>query len=123
MIQCPICKELVKEPISQKHVEDDFIDDFYCPTYVQVAEGRRWCHYQRRRENNADIHLHEIYTAVIPPFKIEWTDERDLKVDRFTYLDRTATSIRYERIYTSYSADFEDFLRFIPRFQKLILFS
>lgn len=123
MIICPICQTPVKDPIDQKNVNDDFKDDFYCPTYVYVAEGRRWCHFQRNLDNNADIQLHAIYTAIVPPFKIRWTDELDLVVDKFTYLDRTAESIRYERIFTSYNSPYEEFLRFIPRFQKLKLFS
>lgn len=124
MITCPICKELVKDPIDQKNVADGYTKDFYCPTYVHVAEGRRWGHYNRHLDTLADgIVLHTIYTAIVPPFKIEWTDELDLRVDRFTFLDKTANSIRYERICTYTQADFEEFLRFIPRFQKLRLFS
>jgi len=117
MITCPLCHRHV-------HLDNDGRDtstlltdkdtsDFYCPTYVDVTDGRRWCHYTRRHITGST----ELkYIAIIPPFEIWWTDQEhyllvrqfnidkdDFRFNKIIYEEENVSFDKLEAIYQRFT--------------------
>ena len=120
MITCPFCGKPVfranDERDTNSMLENNSTDNFYCPTYVDMTVGIRWCHYQRT--SNANAH----YSAVMPPFLIIWQLDGQLSVDQILhYTSEYITDSK--RVYEAKTDDFNEFVRICNRFKKLVIFS
>lgn len=122
MITCPLCGKLVHlakdERDTNSTLSETDKDDFYCPTYVDVSVGTRWCHYARRHVTNST----ELkYTAIIPPFEIWWTDQEQYLLVRQFNLDKQ--DFRFNKIiYEEENVPFEKLPEIYQRFTKLRVF-
>ena len=122
MITCPFCDKPVHlskdERDSNTLMSESDTDDFYCPTYVDVHEGTRWCHYARRTKQGS----HTIYEVIVPPFSIWFIDGRNhILVRQFDvgYEDWRMHNI----IYRKDNATFEEFVQTYHRFKILRAFT
>lgn len=120
MITCPFCGKPVHlskdERDTNSHVVEETDDDYYCPTYVDVAEGRRWCHYYRKSKG-------AMHCAIIPPFEICWIKDSSLSVYQFIIHSDEDHSGRDFPIYQTGPVDFQTFLDIYHRFKNLKAFS
>lgn len=57
---CPLCGHALI-------YEEDPVK-LYCPTYTNVHEGVRWCHYDHQPNDKNEVR----YIAIIPPFYVQW---------------------------------------------------
>lgn len=120
MITCPFCGK----PVYRAHDERDTnsmlelgsAENFYCPTYVDMAQGVRWCHYQRT--SNPYAH----YSAVIPPFLILWKLDGSIQVSQINKYDIDHVTESY-LIYETKTDDFNEFIHICNRFKNLVAFS
>jgi hypothetical protein len=129
MITCPLCHELVY--LSSGHgvssnpripLEDDQVDDFYCPTNVDVHPGYRWCHYYRTTSQGSHaLSSYPLYEVIIPPFSVMWYDGPNRIVVRQFGIE--PIDFRLHRFLYEGTADWHGFLQTIQRFQKLKVFS
>jgi hypothetical protein len=122
MITCPFCHKPVHlsadERDTNTHLaEEDKTSNFYCPTYVDVAPGRRWCHYDRKIMPAGYVR----YEVVIPPFDFVWYPEISLfKVEQFKFLqpDDCETQMTYH----GHANTLEEFVHICNRFTNLKAF-
>jgi hypothetical protein len=122
MISCPLCKRLVldgKENEADKvYLHDHELQDFWCPTYVDVHPGVRWCHYYRQTMKG----WHPEYIIIVPPFRVTWTTG----INWITIQKFNAEPNDWSRCYhieTIKEQTFEDFLKVVDRMKKLKAFA
>lgn len=125
MITCPLCQSLVNKEapyISTNsiilHLEDNAEDNFYCPTYVKVSPGVRWCHYDRNTAHGC----FPIYRAIIPPFHIEWHDGLNSVTVKIMG-DNINDYRKYKEIYFGTNIDKVEILNLYKRFSNLKVFT
>jgi hypothetical protein len=119
MITCPLCQQPVykvdEDPTTRVAVQEDETVDFFCDTYVNVANGRRWGHY---------FCSGLTYEALIPPFVITlYGDSKLLKVRRIRLVPMTYPAQVISPIYEASNGDFEKFIKLCRRFNNLKVFS
>lgn len=121
MIKCPLCQEYVQAGTGKypdRIEDDDNTSSFYCPTYVDVEPGRRWCHYDRKTVSAGYIR----YEIVIPPFDFCWYPTLKLvKVEQFQFLDNGDCQERM--VYHTHAQTLDDFVKLCNRFKNLKAFS
>lgn len=119
MIVCPLCNKLVRNETDTACVEDDCLQAFHCPTYIDVHPGVRWCHYQRIVSPTTGL----FYITIIPPFYIIWWDDEyqlfDVRV--FGYNPNNWRDQR--RIHHATGVSNEQRLRRYKKYQKLRAFT
>lgn len=119
MITCPFCGVEVKDPVDQRHVEDDHANNFYCPTYVQRFDDLNVSHYARKQMkyliNGGKIYR---YTALVPPFEINWYTTGTLWVYQYDKHSQDPHELHHKK-----GASFKDFLHAYERFKILRPFS
>jgi hypothetical protein len=98
---------------------EDATDDFYCPTFVDVAKGSRWCHYYRNKRQG----WHTIYVAIIPPFRISYTENRELTVSIINFQNVITGLAIFDKIYEHPDEPtFDNFIKLYYRFKDLRVF-
>jgi hypothetical protein len=118
MITCPFCQKHVLDQETMYLEDGNNVTPFYCPTYVEVAPGRRWCHYHRNVLPTGYLR----YEAVIPPFVLLWYPGIKLvKVEQFKFSD--PDNWNQEMLLHEHATTLEDFLHLCNRFQNLRAFS
>jgi hypothetical protein len=124
MITCPFCQKPVHRSQDERDTntnlsEGDLTSDFYCPTYVDVAPGRRWCHYDRKTLPTGYIR----YEVVIPPFDFIWYPGIKLvKIEQFKFI-LDPEDCETQQIYHDHATTLEEFVHICNRFKNLRVFS
>lgn len=127
MIICPLCQQLVHLSSvislpSERYLEDGDLSNFFCPTYVDVHPGYRWCHYSRATSQGSHLLSgYPLYEAIIPPFSIMWYDGPNRIVVRQFNIE--PVDFRLHRFLHEGTTDWNGFLHTCQRFQKLKAFS
>lgn len=122
MITCPFCQKLVLRSQDERDTnaflsEEDQTTDFFCPTYVDVAQGRRWCHFDRKTLPAGYVR----YEAVIPPFDFLWYPGINLvKVEQFKFLH--PEDCESQQIYHDQATTLDEFIQICNRFKNLRVF-
>ena len=121
MITCPLCGKPVHMSNDGRDSSTLLVDgdtsDFYCPTYVDVSEGVRWCHYSRRHITSST----ELkYIAVIPPFEVWWTDQEQYLLVRQFSIDSSRLN---KIIHEEENVSFDKLSEIYKRFTNLRAFS
>lgn len=123
MITCPFCHKHVHlsrdERDTNSLLSDNDTDDFYCPTYVDVTTGRRWCHYSRCTRQG----WWPEYTAIIPPFRVDYTETKGVSVVKIN-LHEGSDLATFTPIYEdTINPSFDKFVQLYHRFKILRAFS
>lgn len=118
MILCPLCQRAVRDEEDKHTLQDDELNDFFCPTRIIINEKEYWSHYSRQNFYGQFAE----YIAVIPPYKICWWDGMcKLKVQVIKGF--VPLSIDTNVIYESENIDKQDFHKICERFSKLKVFA
>ena len=119
MIICPFCQSPVKEPVSQKLVEDGHASNYYCPTYVKRYEDLKVSHYTRTQMKyligGQTVYK---YTGWVPPFEIVWYTTGNLWVWQYDTQTNEPNELQHKK-----TAQKKDFVKTCERFKILVPFS
>lgn len=118
MITCPICQSIVLNETGEIGLDDNDSQDFYCPVFVDIGPGTRWCHYSRVTSQGC----YPEYIAVVPPFRIYWYEvENRIKVE---VLGTSNIDWRLGHdIYEAENVDQARMIQLINKFAKLKVFT
>jgi hypothetical protein len=112
---CPLCGHaLICDDVSKENI--------YCPKYVDVHAGTRWCHYVVGTCDQGPDKGQRRYAAVIPPFYITWYQEtgklwlQQFGVEKLDW--RMHHTLDYQENYP-----FDDLLKLYKRMENLRAFS
>jgi hypothetical protein len=125
MITCPFCHKHVHLARDGRDtctlLSDQDTDDFDCPTMVEPIPHHRWHHYSRTTQKGT----HTRYSAVFPPFEINWSTDGKLEVCQLTHEEISGYGTRVTTAMVMLQKEnttFEDFIRTANRFKILVPF-
>ena len=122
MITCPFCHKPVHLSNDGRDtttlMTEGQTDDFYCPTYVDITDGRRWCHYSRQTRQG----WYPEYTAIIPPFRIDYTETKGVSVVLIKTHEGTDLATFSPVYEDTINPTFDKFIQLYSRFKILRAF-